>query len=53
MKKAIVFIKKIKKIEFFYKKLLTFKNNNDNIITVKKIELERSKNGRQRNNIWF
>lgn len=32
------FIKKIKKIEFFYKKVLTKKNSNDTISTVKKIE---------------
>ena len=46
MKKAIIIIKKIKKIEFFIKKVLTYKNINDNIITVKKTEQEkRCKNG--------
>ena len=40
MKKAIKIIKKIKKIEFFYKKVLTRKNNNDNICLVKKTEQE-------------
>ena len=38
MKNAIKIIKKIKKIEFFYKKVLTKKKGGDNIITVKKIE---------------
>ena len=38
MKKAIFFIKKIKKIEFFNKKVLTAKIKNDNICLVQKIE---------------
>ena len=41
MKKATFFIKKIKKIELFYKKLLTIIFNNDNIFTVKKTEQKR------------
>ena len=38
MKKAIKFIKKIKKIEFFYKKVLTLKKLDGNIYTVQKTE---------------
>ena len=41
MKKAINFIKKIKKIEFFYKKVLTRKKESDNITVVKKTEQEK------------
>lgn len=40
MKKAIKFIKKIKKIEFFYKKVLTIKKIDDIIITVQKTEMK-------------
>ena len=45
MKKAIKNIKKIKKIEFFYKKVLTDKNNNDNIWIVQ--ETEQKKGGKK------
>lgn len=38
MAKAIFFIKKVKKIEFFYKKVLTTKKQGDNIILVQKTE---------------
>jgi len=41
MKKAIKIIKKIKKIEFFYKKVLTTKKVNDIIIVVQKTEKRR------------
>ena len=37
MKKAIKIIKKIKKIEIFYKKVLTIKKVNDIIIVVRKL----------------
>ena len=43
MKKAIKIIKKIKKIEFFYKKVLTIKKVNDIIIPVQKTEKEAKK----------
>ena len=43
MKKAIKFIKKIKKIEFFYKKVLTIKKIDDIIITVQKTEMKEGK----------
>lgn len=43
MKKAIKIIKKIKKIEFFYKKVLTIKKVNDIIILVQKTEKEAKK----------
>lgn len=41
MKKAIFFIKKIKEIEFFDKKVLTSKIKNDNICLVQKVEQKR------------
>ncbi len=43
MKKAIKIIKKIKKIEFFYKKVLTIKKVNDIIIPIQKTEKEAKK----------
>ena len=48
MKKAMLFIKKIKKIEFFYKKVLTKKKCNDNITLVQKTE-----NGKEVNKMEF
>mgnify|MGYP001716786405 CR=1 FL=1 len=53
MKKAIKIIKKIKKIEFFYKKVLTIKKVNDIIIVVQKTEKGGEENARGRNNIWL
>lgn len=44
MKKAINFIKKVKKIEFFYKKVLTVKNNNDSICLVQETEPKERRN---------
>ena len=40
MKKAIFLIKKIKKIEFFYKKVLTMKIDSDIIWIVQKTEIK-------------
>lgn len=40
MKKAIIIIKKNKKIEFFYKKVLTTIKRRDNIYTVQKTEIK-------------
>lgn len=43
MRKAIFFIKKVKKIEFFYKNVLTTKMQSDNIISVQKTERKEAK----------
>lgn len=53
MKKAIKIIKKIKKIEFFYKKVLTKKKSNDIISTVKKTEQKEVKEMLINNSIDF
>lgn len=46
MKKAILFIKKIKKVEFFYKKVLTLKKRYDTIYVVQELEQKGGENMR-------